>query len=557
MRRHVRLRAVGPAGAHPQPGPRPVRREAALLWLGRPRSSSSAPSSRRCAAHPRLRRARSTGARCACSRPAPTFRRRCRSTSGVFKLDARLHPDDLPRCGGDAARRAAARRVAPAASARALLVLPRRRSRRARPSRSRMRRRRWTSSSGPWRRRSPASRWPTFRSAPSCRAASTARRSARSTRNIRRVPVRTFSIGFEEAGFNEAEYAKAVARASRHGPPRALRHGREARDVIPLLPTMYDEPFADSSQIPTHLVSRFAREQVTVALTGDGGDELFAGYNRHFAAPRLWQQLQRAAAAGARRDRIAAQPASVAASGAAWRAASGRRQPHFGGKVQKALRDRRRRRAASTTSIRASSTNGASSLRRSLGGGGEPPASTSIWRRALRHGADDVLRRGQLSARRHPRARSTAPRWRWPRNPGPVPRPPRGRARGAHPAGTSRCAAARASTSFASCSTGLVPRALFDRPKAGFGVPVGEWIKGPLARWAEDLLDPDLLRNRGLVRRRHGPLAAGRSILSGQRDSTPALWAILMFQSWLAAECDDAAAQLGEPAPSGAKALSA
>jgi len=353
------------------------------------------------------------------------------------------------------------------------------------------------------------------------------------------VPVRTFSIGFEEAGYDEAKAAKRVAQHLGTVHDERYVTVREARDVIPLLPGMYDEPFADSSQIPTHLVSRFAREQVTVALTGDGGDELFAGYNRHFAAPRLWRQLQKVpqplrAATGSPLSRVPSQFWSGMAG-----LFPGRRQPHLGGKLQKAFRL-----AASAVSFdevycsfldewsqEPSPVIGADPAGAAFDlavGGDAPDAVRMMYCDSVSYLPDDILAKVDRAAMavaletRVPfldhRVAELAARI-------PLALKIRG---------------GRGKQVLRRLLDTLVPRDLIERPKAGFAIPVGAWIKGPLRHWAEELLEPGAMRADGwldpdVVQRRW------RDHLSGRRDSTPAIWAILMFQAWLRAQRSAAA----------------
>lgn len=338
-------------------------------------------------------------------------------------------------------------------------------------------------------------------------------------------PVRTFSIGFEEDAFNEADHARAVARHFGTEHNEYVVRVAEARDVIPHLPAMYDEPFADSSQIPTHLVSRFARGQVTVALSGDGGDELFAGYNRHFAAPRLWQQVSRVppflrSAAGATLGHL---PPAV------WNLARGRRMPNFGAKVQKALRVAGA--ARSLDDIYASfldewvlegspvigGDGGAGAFDLGLAG---PDTTRMMYCDAVTYLPDDILCKVDRAAM----AVSLETR---------VPFLDHRLAEAAARVPVAlNLRAGRGKEVLRDVLFRHAPPALFDRPKAGFGIPVGEWIRGPLRDWAEHLLDPRRMAQQGwfdagMVQ------ARWQAHLAGRRDSTPALWAVLMFQAWL------------------------
>lgn len=344
------------------------------------------------------------------------------------------------------------------------------------------------------------------------------------------TPVRTFSIGFEEGGFNEADSARRVAAHLGTVHEERIVRVKEARDVIPLLPGIYDEPFADSSQIPTYLVSQFAREQVTVALTGDGGDELFAGYNRHFLAPWLWKYMRliplplRAVAAGPM-GRI---PPSMWQGAAA--ALPRPTNPHFGGKLQKTLRVAGKARRFEDVYLSfldewsfepspvLDGSNGAPEFDLALSRQ-SPAALRMMYCDAVTYLPDDILckvDRASMAVSLETRVPFLDHRVAEAAARIPLEMKVRGRS-GKH--------------ILRELLYRHAPREMFQRPKAGFAIPVGQWIKGPLRYWAEDLLDPKQMAIEGwfdpaIVQRRW------RDHVEGRSDSTPAIWAILMFQAW-------------------------
>lgn len=352
------------------------------------------------------------------------------------------------------------------------------------------------------------------------------------------IPVRTYAIGFEDAAFNEAENAKAVAAHFGTVHHEDYVTAEQAREVIPLLPAMFDEPFADSSQIPTYLVSRFARRDVTVALTGDGGDELFGGYRRHFAAPRMWQRVQ----AWPKPLRALVTTPLGGLSPGFWSGAArmlGRRpQPHVGAKIHKMLGVTAT--AASFDDIYRALleewSEGISPITGSQGAalpfdldvGGAPDAVRAMYCDAVSYLADDIL----CKVDRASMAVSLETR---------VPFLDHRVAEvAAHIPLSMKIRGGRGKIILRELLGRHVPAHLFDRPKSGFAVPVGEWIKGPLRPWAEDLLDARAMRAEGWF---NADVVSERWArhLNGSQDSTAALWSVLMFQAWLRHQNEGAA----------------
>jgi len=353
------------------------------------------------------------------------------------------------------------------------------------------------------------------------------------------IPVRTFTIGFPDARYDEAPAAKAVAAHLGTYHTELRVDPVDALDLIPRLPTIYDEPFADASQIPTSLVFQLARRHVTVVMSGDGGDELFAGYNRHTWAPRVWRVAQSLPTLVRRGARHALQSLSPQAWDTWFESFDGvlpswMKHRLVGEKLYKLAAILTSADAASVYKSLATNAGNVDSLLvrcdkrpdsdwlprvpRSIAGRLD---ERMLYLDTLTYLPDDILAKVDRASM----ASSVESRT---------------------PFLDHRLAELAWSIPFASKVRGhvgkvilrdilrdYVPPALTERPKAGFGVPLDSWLRGPLRDWVEALIEPGKLRSEGYLDERFVH-SVWQEHLSGRRNNQYTLWSILMFEAWLA-----------------------
>lgn len=352
--------------------------------------------------------------------------------------------------------------------------------------------------------------------------------------------VRTFTIGFQEKQYDEAPFAKAVARHLRTEHTEWYISPAEAASVITQLPGIFDEPFADSSQVPTALVARMTRRHVTVSLSGDGGDELFGGYPRYSFAPALWQRLGRLPAW----MRHSIRAAATAMSPEAWdrvlrwstparmrQSVNGHRVHRLATMVDAASFEDIYVRLLSQWLPESTLVVGAAAAALPDERGEGQGSLLRCMRRwdIERYLPDDILVKVDRAAMcvgletRAPLLDHRVAEFAWALPDDALIRNGRGK------------------WLLRKVLDRYVPSELIDRPKAGFGMPVAHWLRTDLREWAEELLDERALAEHGLltvepIRR------AWREHLAGTHDHQSRLWNVLMFQAWFAAQRDTAPA---------------
>jgi len=344
-------------------------------------------------------------------------------------------------------------------------------------------------------------------------------------------PIRTFSIGFEEKDYDESGHAAAVAKhlGTEHTELRVS--ASQARDVIPRLPEIYDEPFADSSQIPTTLLSELTREHVTVALSGDGGDEVFAGYPRYLLA-RPFAKFNRLVPSPIRR---AFSSGLTAASPSQWdrmfsALPQGARPRKAGSRLHKLAKMLTADQAQAyrllvshwdepKTLVPCAQEAMGAAWTAGLSGRCTDDVQLTQAIDLLTYLPDDILTkvdRASMAASlevRVPILDHRVVEWAM-RLPLPL-----------------RLSNGAGKWLLRQLAHRHVPAELLDRPKMGFGVPIGSWLRGPLREWAEDLLSEKSIAQGGLL----NPVPIREmwnAHLTGEADWHGQLWNVLQLQAW-------------------------
>jgi len=357
-------------------------------------------------------------------------------------------------------------------------------------------------------------------------------------------PIKTFTIGFEESQFDESPYAKAVASHLKTEHHEMRVTSNDALSLIPQLPHLYDEPFADSSQIPTYFVSQAAKKEVTVSLSGDAGDELFGGYNRYLMAPELWKKINWMPFSA---RKLLGSSLSKIPMGL-WdkigdlynlTRSDSRGIARLGDKISKtALRLKNVDSLDAlykslvcewpdTDALVKGSSNSSSTLinliEESLPSGGlDNSESRMMYWDTISYLPDDILCKVDRAAM----ANSLETR---------VPFLDHRVVELAHRIPLQfKIKDSIGKSVLRDILYKHVPKDLIERPKAGFGIPLAEWLRGPLRPWVEELINSERLVREGYLQPElvH---QVWREHLSGKRDWSFRIWSVVIFQQWLEA----------------------